>query len=95
LIQESTSYAQPQQQEKHVLYYEKRDRFRKKAPTMQQPIAQKQGPAQRPFVPPKKKQRSSSEAIGQSSSQPRRETIRIYNVVTKSVPKEGRIKWFL
>jgi hypothetical protein len=79
------------------------------APSMHQACGQQptpsmhQDPSRRPFVPPKKKQMKSSHAIGQSTSQPdsqpcterERETIRMSDVVTESVPKEGRLKWFL
>jgi hypothetical protein len=119
LLQDATTVApqQPTAQvpEKHVLYFEKKSRSRKKgtahqeAPSMhqdpgQQPTpAMHQDPSRRPFVPPKKKQMKSSHAIGQSTSQPdsqpstqrQRETIRMSDVVTESVPKEGRLKWFL
>jgi hypothetical protein len=70
----------------------------------QQPTpAMHQDPSRQPFVPPKKKQMKSSHAIGQSTSQPdsqpstqrMRETIPMTDVVTESVPKEGRLKWFL
>jgi hypothetical protein len=119
LLQDSSTVApeQPTAQvpEKHVLYFEKKCRSRKKltahqeAPSMQQACGQQptpamhQDPSRRPFVPPKKKQMKSSHAIGQSTSQPdsqpstqrQRETIRMSDVVTESVPKEGRLKWFL
>jgi hypothetical protein len=115
LLQDSSTVAPEQHTaqvpEKHVLYFEKKCRSRKKltahqeAPSMQQACGQQptpamhQDPSRRPFVPPKKKQMKSSHAIGQSTSQPstqrQRETIRMSDVVTESVPKEGRLKWFL
>jgi hypothetical protein len=63
----------------------------------------------RPFVPPKKKQKKSYDGAGKSSSEPivgasqssaslqipRTQTIPMSKVVTESVPKHGRMKWYL
>jgi hypothetical protein len=80
LLQESTSTTH--QQERHVLYVEKKARSRKKpvanvnqaAPAQMHTTAPVQmhttAPVQRPFVPPKKKQTVATDAPGQSTSQP-------------------------
>jgi hypothetical protein len=65
-----------------------------------------QNPVHIPFIPPKKMQNMSSDAAGYSSSQagsqpsirlqrPRSQTIPMSEVVTESVPTEGRLKWYL
>jgi hypothetical protein len=80
LLQESTSTTH--QQERHVLYVEKKARSRKKpvanvnqaAPAQMHTTTPVQmhttAPVQRPFVPPKKKQTVATDAPGQSTSQP-------------------------
>ena len=109
MIQEATSSAQ--QQDRHVVYVEKK--IRKKvpaqpqAPDQPQAPALHQAPAVRPFVPPKKKQKNSCDATGQSSSQQSSQpvsqtqvkkssqTIPMSQVVTEQVPKYGRMNWLL
>jgi hypothetical protein len=45
-----------------------------------------------PFVPPKKKLNNSD---GASQTIPRSQTIPMSEVVTESVPRHGRLKWYL
>ncbi|KAM0837596.1 hypothetical protein ACQ4PT_061541 [Festuca glaucescens] len=107
-LQASSSAQQQhaQLQEKHALYVEKRSTVKKQAPghaKKQAPgHAQQQAPVHvqptqqpRPFVLPKKKQTKSYDGASQSLQIPRSQTIPMSEVVIESVPKHGRMKWYL